>query len=183
MIIKPDGTLSLADWVDSDFCGLYHHNPDDSLSSDKSHGAFFITLSDVPLIWKTQLHSEIILSTKEAEYSTLSTSLQPLPPNHDLLIKVTNVIGVSPTLCASLHCCAFQDNCALWQLAMQQHITNRTKYFLVKWHWFWSYVHHDSGDDKDTKHFVMIKTCLTHVMCADILMKGLLGEKFEECCR
>jgi hypothetical protein len=132
--------------------------------------------------WKTQLHLEITLSTMEVEYSTLSTSLQTLLPVCDLLIEVTNVISVSPTLRATLHCHAFQDNRASWQLTLQQHLTNRTKYFLVKWHWFWSHVHHDSTNDEDDQRFVVIETCLTqHVMHADILMKGLLGEKFEEC--
>jgi hypothetical protein len=181
MIIKPDGTLSLADWVDADFCGLFKRDPDESPSSVKSRGAFLITLSDVPLIWKTQLHSEITLSTTEAEYSTLSTSLRTLLPVRDLLIEVTNAIGVSPTLRATLHCRAFQDNRASWQLATQQRLTNRTKYFLVKWHWFWSHVHRDSTDDEDDQRFVVIETCSTHVMRADILTKGLLGEKFEEC--
>jgi len=98
----------------------------------KSRGAFLITLSNVPLIWKTQLHSEITLSTTEAEYSTLSTSLHTLLPVRDLLIEVTNTLGISPNLHATLHCRAFQDNRAAWQLATQQKITNRTKYFLVK---------------------------------------------------
>jgi hypothetical protein len=183
MIIKPDGTLSLADWVDADFCGLFKRDPDESPSSVKSRGAFLITLSDVPLIWKTQLHSEITLSTTEAEYSTLSTSLRTLLPVRDLLIEVTNAIGVSPTLRATLLCRAFQDNRASWQLATQQRLTNRTKYFLVKWHWFWSHVHRDNADDEDDQRFVVIETCSTHVMRADILTKGLLGEKFEECRR
>jgi Reverse transcriptase (RNA-dependent DNA polymerase)/GAG-pre-integrase domain len=181
MIIKPNGTLSLDDWVDADFCGLFRRDPDDSPSSVKSRGAFLITLSDVPLIWKTQLHSEITLSTTEAEYSTLSTSLRTLLPVRDLLIEVTTAIGVSPSLRATLHCRAFQDNRASWQLATQQRLTNRTKYFLVKYHWFWEHVYRDSNDDDNVKRFVKIEPCSTHVMRADILTKGLLGEKFEEC--
>jgi hypothetical protein len=42
-------------------------------------------------------------------------------------------------------------------------------------------VHHDSTDGEDDQRFVVIETCSTHVMRADILTKGLLGEKFEEC--
>ena len=181
MIIKPNGTLGLDDWADCDFCGLFRRDPDDSPSSVKSRGAFLITLSDVPLIWKTQLHSEITLSTTEAEYLTLSTSLQTLLPVRDLLIEVTNALGISPNLRATLHCRAFQDNRAAWQLATQQRITNRTKYFLVKWHWFWQHVHRDSNDDDEPKRFIKIEPCSTNVMRADIFTKGLLGEKFEEC--
>ena len=67
MIIKPSGKLALEMWCDADYAGLYHHDPDTSASAAKSRGAFLITLSDVPLFWKTQLHSEITLSTTEAE--------------------------------------------------------------------------------------------------------------------
>ena len=41
---------------------------------------------------------------------------------------------------ASICARVFEDNNgALW-LATNQCLTNRTKYFLVKWHFFWSYV-------------------------------------------
>jgi hypothetical protein len=90
-------------------------------------------------------------------------------------------LGLNPSLSASLHCRAFQDNRAAWQLATQQKLTNRTKYFLVKWHWFWSHVRRSSEDDDDPKRFLEIESCSTHVMRADIFTKGLLGKKFEGC--
>jgi hypothetical protein len=179
MIVKPTGKLELVDWSDSDFCGLYRRDPDASPSSVKSRGGFMLTLSDVPLVWKSQLHSEITLSTTEAEYSTLSMSLRTLLPLRDLLIEVTQAIGVEPTLRASIHCRAFQDNRAAHQLATQQRLTNRTKYFLAKFHWFWSHVRHNDDDKDDPKRFLDIGTCSTNVMRADNLTKGLLGEKFE----
>lgn len=181
MIVKPSGTLAVVDWCDSDFCGLHRRDPDDSPSSVKSRGGFIITLSDVPLVWKSQLQSEISLSTTEAEYSSLSTSLRTLLPLRDLLLEVSTALGLHPSLSATLHCKAFQDNRAAWQLATQQKLTNRTKYFLVKWHWFWSHVHRSSEDDADPKRFLEIDTCSTHVMRADIFTKGLLNEKFEGC--
>jgi hypothetical protein len=179
MIVKLTGKLELVDWSDSDFCGLYRHDPDASPSSVKSRGGFMLTLSDVPLVWKSQLHSEITLSMTEAEYSTLSTSLRTLLPLRDLLIEVTQAIGVESTLRASIHCHAFQDNRAAHQLATEQRLTNRTKNFLAKFHWFWSHVHQNDDDDSDPKRFLDIATCSTHVMRADILTKGLLREKFE----
>jgi hypothetical protein len=179
MIVRPSGNLELVDWCDSDFCGLFHRDPDSSPSSVKSRGGFLLTLSDVPLVWKSQLHSEITLSTMEAEYSTFSMSLRTLIPLRDLLIEVSTAIGVDPTLRATIHARAFQDNRAAWQLATEQRLTNRTKYFLVKYHWFWSFVHRSSEDDADEKRFLKVETCSTHDMRADILTKGLLGEKFE----
>jgi hypothetical protein len=179
MIVKPTGTLELVDWSDSDFCGLYHRDPDARPSSVKSRGGFMLTLSKVPLVWKSQLHSEITLSTTEAEYSTLSTSLRTLLPLRELLIEVTKAIGIEPTLRASIHCRVFQDNRAAHLLATQQRLTNRTKYFLAKFHWFWSHVRRNDDDSTDPQCFLDIEACSTHVMQADILTKGLVGEKFE----
>jgi hypothetical protein len=181
MIVKPNGTLELVDWCDLDFCGLHGHDPDESPSSVKSRGGYLITLSDVPLVWKSQLQSSIALSTTEAEYSSLSSSLRTLLPLRDLLIEVTQAIGLKLSLCASLHCRAFQDNRASWQLATQQRVTNRTKYFLVKWHWYWSHVHRTDEDNNDATRFLDIQPCSTHVMRGDIFTKGLLCEKFEAC--
>ena len=95
MIIKPTGKLNLEMWCDANYARLYNHDPNTSASAAKSHGAFLITLSDVPLFWKMQLHSEITLSTTKAEqYSTLSMSLCTLLPIHNLLIEVCVALGV-----------------------------------------------------------------------------------------
>jgi hypothetical protein len=40
-------------------------------------------------------------------------------------------------------------------------------------------VQHNDEDDNDEKRFLEIDSCSTHVMCANILTKGLLNEKFE----
>ena len=49
MIIKPTGKLNLELWCDAHFAGLYNCNPNTSMTSVKSCGAFLITLSDIPL--------------------------------------------------------------------------------------------------------------------------------------
>ena len=65
MIIKPTGKLNLEMWCDVDYAGLYNCDPNTSASATKSRGAFLITLSNVLLFWKMQLHSKITLSTTE----------------------------------------------------------------------------------------------------------------------
>jgi hypothetical protein len=88
------------------------------------------------------------------------------------LIEVTQALGLSPTLCATIHCRALQDNQAAYLLASTQRITNRTKYYLVKWHWFWD--NHAKG------HFDIQKVGTTE-MKADCLTKGLARPIFEQC--
>jgi hypothetical protein len=171
MIVKPCGMLQLDDYADADFCGLFRSDPDTSPTSAKSRTGFIITLSDVPLVWRSQLQSEISLSTLEAEYSALSQSLRTLLPLRTLLIEVAQAIGLDPTLRATIHCRAFQDNQSSHLLATTHRITNRTKYFLVKWHWFWHHV--DKGH-------VDIDRINTLLMRADGLTKGLVRDLFEK---
>ena len=120
------------------------------------------------------------LSTTEAKYSTLSMSLRTLIPLRDLLLEVTEALAIAAHHHATMTCRVFQDNHAAHQLATQQRITNRTKYFLVKWHWFWQHVCRNPNDVHDLAHFLTIQTCPTDEMRADYLTKGLLNEKFEK---
>jgi hypothetical protein len=172
MIVKPTGALALDDWADADFCGLFRSDPDSSPTSVKSRTGYIITLSGVPLVWRSQLQSEISLSTTESEYIALSQSLRTLLPVRSLLIEVAQAIGLTPSLQATIHCRALQDNQAAYLLATTNRITNRTKYYLNKWHWFWD--NHSKG------HFSIHKVSTT-VMRADYLTKGLVRDLFEKC--
>ena len=166
-------------WCDADYAGLYNHDPVTSASATKSCGAFLITLSDVLLFWKMQLHSKITLSTTKAEYSTFSMSLHALLPIHDLLLEVCCALRVPHEMLAHVHCHVSQDNSASHQLANDQRLTNCTKYFLVKWHWFWAHVWCTQDDLDDPQHFLEIICCVSLLMKADYLMKGLLSKKYE----
>ena len=179
MVIKPNGTLDLDTWCDADFASLYKRDPDTDPSSVKSRGTFIIFLSNIPLFWKTQLHSEITLSTTEAEYVTLSMCLHTLLPICHLLLQVTQVLDLSPACFAALCCHIFQDNHAALQLAVHQCITNQTKYFLVKWHWFWEHVWHGPDNDGDPNRFLIITNESTHTMRANFFTKGLSNKKYE----
>ena len=66
---------------------------------------------------------------------------------------------------ATVHARVFEDNQGAYYLATNHKITNRTKYFLCKWHWFWELV--------DNKVFDIIK-CPTDKMLADYLTKQLV---------
>jgi hypothetical protein len=77
-IVKPTNTLQLDCYVDADFAGLYKCDPDASPTSAKSRLGFIISLGRVPLVWRSQLQSEISLSTLESEYSSLSQAMHTL---------------------------------------------------------------------------------------------------------
>jgi hypothetical protein len=140
MIVKPTNTIQLDCYVDADFAGLYNCNPDLSPTSAKSHLGYIISLGRVPLVWHSQLQSEVSLSTLESKYSSLSQAMHALLLIHSLLIEVALAIGLQEALLATIHARVFEDNNGAYLLAMNQHITHHTKYYLVKWHFFWNAV-------------------------------------------
>ena len=139
MILRPTGRLELDLYVDADFAGLHHREPDHLPDSVRSRTGYIIFLSDCPLVWKSSLQPSIAASTTEAEYTALSTALRTLLPLKRLLIEVLDFLDVPPTFRTSIRARAFEDNQSALYLATNHRLTNRTKYFLVKWHWFWQF--------------------------------------------
>ena len=75
-----------------------------------------------------------------SEYSALSASMRTLLPLRDLLGEICKELTLSPDFKSTIHCRVFEDNNGALLLATKQRITNRTKYSLVKWHFFWQHV-------------------------------------------
>ncbi|KAI2488976.1 hypothetical protein MHU86_25628 [Fragilaria crotonensis] len=170
MIVKPTGDLTLDCYVDADFAGLHRRDPDFSPSSAKSRTGYIITLGGCPILWKSHLQSEISLSTLEAEYSALSSAMRTLLPLQTMLLELIGGLQLPDTLTSTVKCRVFEDNNGALLLATNQQITNRTKYFQVKWHFFWSHVRDGT--------IVIIKVD-TQEQWADMLTKGLNRESFE----
>ena len=169
-IVKLTGDLSLDCYVDADFAGLHGRDPDYSASSAKSRTGYIITLGGCPILWKSQLQTEISLSTLESEYSALSASMRTLLPLRDLLGEMVGAFMLPMDFKSTIRCRVFEDNNGALLLATKQRITNRTKYFQVKWHFFWYHVR--NGD-------VEIHKIATTDQLADFLTKGLSREAFE----
>jgi hypothetical protein len=170
MIIKPTKELTLDLYVDADFAGLHRREPDHIPDSVRSRSGYIILLAGCPLVWKSQLQTELSMSTLEAEYSALSYSLRTLLPLKRLLVEVVSALPITASLIPTIKARAFEDNQGAYYLATNKRITNRTKYFLVKYHWFWS--HHERNE------FVVYKID-TQEQLADYFTKGLSRESFE----
>ena len=69
-----------------------------------------------------------------------------------------------------LHTTVFEDNQSTYFLATNQRVTNRTKYLLAKWHWFWDL--YQQGE------FTIVK-CPSELQNADFLTKSLSKSLFE----
>jgi len=176
LIVKPDGTYNLRCWVDADFSGMYKEEPQENSASAKSRYGYIVTFAGVPLVWKTQLISEICLSTLHAEYVGLSSAVRALIPLRTTVVEILSFLNLPSDKPVEVHCSVFEDNQGAYMLATNQKVTARTKYFNVKYHFFWSYVYHP---DKNPKGWILVIKCPTELMNADYLTKGLVRAIFD----
>ena len=168
MILRPSGRLDLDLYVDADFCGLFKHEIDSNPDSARSRTGYVVMLSGFPLIWKSQLQTSIACSTLEAEYTALSYSLKALIPLKRLLVEAATKLNLSPSIRTSIRARVFEDNQGAYFLATNHRITNRTRYFLNKWHWFW-----------DLSHEFDLYKIDSHGQFADYFTKPLPRELFD----
>ena len=139
MIVRPTGRFDLDLYVDADYCGLHGVEDPRNPDSAKSRMGYILFMSGCPVLWKSQLISHICLSTLEAEYSALSTALKVLLPMKRLLTELLEALDVDEHLNTTVRARAFEDNQGALLLAQNHRITNRTKYFLARFHWFWAH--------------------------------------------
>jgi hypothetical protein len=179
MILQPTRRLDLDLYVDADFCSLFRHEVDTNPDSARSRTGYVVVLSGFPLIWKSQLQSSIACSTLEAEYTALSYALKALLPLKRMLIEAMTHLQISHNpnqhtiqrfgpLHSSIRAQVFEDNQGAFLLATNHRITNRTRYFLNKFHWFWDHA----------KDFEIFKIDSKNQR-ADYLTKPLPRESFE----
>jgi len=167
--IKDLHDLQLHLYVDADFAGLFKREDDWDPNSVKSRTGYIIFLNRWPIVWKSQLQTHILLSTMEAEYLALSTALKVLLPLKWLIQEMLIKLNDSRLTNTKIHATVFEDNQSAYTLATTHRITNRTKYLLSKFHWFWSH-----------KDEFKIVPCSTHDMLADGCTKPLSCDKFEK---
>lgn len=80
--------MGLDCYVDVDYEGLWKFEEDQYHVCVKSRTGYVITLGETPVTWASKLQTEIALSTLEAEYISLSSSLIELIPTRRLLQEI-----------------------------------------------------------------------------------------------
>ena len=177
-IIAPVTGPTLDMFVDADFAGLYRSDPDFEPSSAKSRMGYLIKFAGCPLLVKSCLISSICLSTAESEYYALSQGLRSLMPIKELLkelilnLDVPKIFRLEPG--HSIKTTVHEDNTSALTLANDQKITNRTRHYQVRWHFFWSILNDPSNN-------LSIEYCSTDLQQADYLTKMPAREIFERC--
>jgi hypothetical protein len=167
-ILKPNGSDTIDCYVDADFAGAWTLSTSEDPSSVKSRSGYVITFAGCPILWSSKMQSEIALSTTEAEYISLSTSLRDLIPMRTIIQELSSICQIS-IASANTYSTVFEDNKGCVDLIAAPTMRPRTRHIAIKYHHFREHVR--SGHIK-------IKWISTDDQLADIFTKPLPLQKF-----
>ena len=170
LIINPKAPWHFDCWVDADFSGNWRYNDAhvDPMTA-KSRSGWIIHFAGAPITWASKMQMITALSTTEAEYIALSTSLREVIPLMGIL-KEARENGLQITdIPPKVHCTVFEDNSGALELARQPKMRPRTKHINQSFHHFREHV-----ERKD----IIVQATPTDKQLADILMKPLPADAF-----
>ena len=124
-------------WADADFSGnwLPEEAQEDS-NTARSRSGFLIFYLGCPIMWKSQLQTEIALSTTESEYICLSQATRKVKPIMGLVQEMKDLGYHSGESTPTVSCTLFEDNSGALTLAKAPAMRPRTKHINVKYHHF-----------------------------------------------
>ena len=170
LIIRPNTDWHFECWVDADFAGNWrpadaHIDP----MTSKSRSGWIVRFAGAPITWASKMQTITAMSTTEAEYIALSTSLREVIPLMGLLKEAREhglcVDGLPPRV----HCTVFEDNSGALELARLPKIRPRTKHINQAYHHFREHV--ERGE-------IIIEATPTKRQIADVLTKPLAETVF-----
>jgi hypothetical protein len=140
-LIKPDPSRGLEVFCDADFAGAWDKElaGEDKDTARSRHG-YAIMYAGVPILWHSQLQTEIALSSTESELIGLSMALRTAIPLMNMLNEMKafgfEVHHDKP----KVHCKVFEDNSGALEIAKVPKMRPRTKHINCKYFHFVSYV-------------------------------------------
>ena len=150
-------------WVDADFVGNWNKvNADVDPSTAKSRTGFIINYGGCPVTWASKLQTEVALSTTEAEYNALSTSLRDVIHLMQLVQEANDQGWQTHEGPPTVRCKVFEDNVGALEMARLPKMRPRTKHLCVRLHHFREHVR---------KKIISIQHIATDLQIADLLTK------------
>jgi hypothetical protein len=170
-ILRPQKGRGLEVHVDADFAGNWDPDEHEDRDTARSRHGYYISYAGCPILWKSQLQSEVALSSTESEYTGLSYALRDAIPIINLFEELKQMKMPIEDTQAKVHCKVFEDNSGALEIAKVAKFRPRTKHLNNRLHHFRSYV--DNG-------IVSIHKIDTLDQPADILTKPLCQELLEK---
>jgi len=144
-ILRPDKSRQLEVFVDADFAGNWDPSEYEDCDTARSRHGYYITFAGCPILWKSQLQTEVALSSTESKYTGLSYALReaiPIMGPFQEMMDRKVPIGSSR---AKVHCKVFEDNTGALEIARVHKFRPRTKHLNCRLHHFRSYVGEGPG--------------------------------------
>jgi hypothetical protein len=139
-ILRPVKGKDLEVYVDADFSGNWDPKETKDVDTARSRHGYIIMYAGCPILWKSQMQTEIALSSTESEYCGLSYALRDAIPIMELLKELKAFKFPIRTSQAQVHCKVFEDNSGALEIATTHKFRPRTKHINVKYHFFRSYI-------------------------------------------
>ena len=157
-------------WVDADFAGKWrkcdaHVDP----MTSKSRSGWLVRFAGAPITWASKMQTITAMSTTEAEYIALSTSLRDVIPLMGMLQEAREHGLKMDYLPPKVHCTVFEDNRGALELAKLPKIRPRTKHINQSYHHFREHVERQE---------VSIHATPNEAQLADILTKPIPEASF-----
>jgi hypothetical protein len=171
LILKPDPSRGLECFVDADWAGSWQHRSSHDPLSAHSRTGYVIMYAGCPIVWASKMQSLISLSTTEAEYIALSSSLREVIAIMNLLneLKSRNFSFHFPT--PTVRCRVFEDNMSCIEIATNHRTRPRTKHLSVRLHHFRSHV---------VNKTIIIEHINSKEQVADMFTKPLARDQFRK---
>ena len=141
--------------------------------TSKSRSGWIVCFAGAPITWAPKIQTITALSTTEAEYIALSTSLREVIPLMGILREAQEQGLQVEYLPPKVHCTVFEDNSGTLELACLPKICPWTKDINQSFHHF-----HEHMECQD-----IIKAMPSDQQMADILTKPLSEATFVQHCK
>ena len=170
LIIRPHDLWQFDCWVDADFIDNWrkcdaHVDP----MTSKSRSGWLLRFAGAPITWASKMQTITAMSTTEAEYIALSTSLREVIPMMGMLQEPREHGLKMDYLPPKVHCTVFEDNSGALELARLPKICPSTKHINQSYHHFREHVERQD---------VSIQATPTEDQLADILTNPLPEPSF-----
>ena len=116
-IIRPKKGKGLELYVDADFSGSWDPKESWDQETARSRHGYIVKYDDCPLLWKSQMQTEIALSSTESEYTGLSYGLREVIPIIGLMKEMRKMNFPVPESTPKVHCKVFEDNSGALEMA------------------------------------------------------------------
>ena len=172
LLLRPDKTKGLEVYVDASFAGDWDKKMSHEARTARSRHGYVIYYAGCPILVKSQLQTEIALSTTESEYTGASYALRDVIPIMEMLKEMSrhgfDILSTS----ANVRCRVFEDNSGALEVLKIDKYHPRTKHLSCRLHHFRSYV--DDGQ-------ITIQKVNTSEQDADMLTKPVNIEVLRRC--